>query len=92
VICVTHLPQIACFADAHLRIAKRVDGDRTSTSIARLDDEERVSELGVMLGGSESSDRARANARELIERATEWKSARSVDRRPTDSPVAAAGR
>ncbi len=73
VICVTHLPQIAAFADAHFQIAKQVDGDRTSTRIQQLGDDERVAELGVMLGGSDSSERARENARELLERAADWK-------------------
>jgi DNA repair protein RecN (Recombination protein N) len=66
VICVTHLPQIASFADAHYRIVKTVDGDRTRTTVSRLDDAGRVEELAAMLGGTRHGlDQARA----LIEEA-----------------------
>ncbi len=51
VICVTHLPQIACFAETHFRIEKVVEGERTRTTVSRLDDEARVEELAAMLGG-----------------------------------------
>jgi DNA repair protein RecN (Recombination protein N) len=92
VICVTHLPQIACFADAHYRIAKQVDGERTATRITLLDPAERVAELGVMLGGSDSSEKARANASELLERADEWKRGGGVDAIAEAPATARAGR
>ncbi len=61
VICVTHLPQIASFADAHYRIVKTVEGDRTRTTVARLDDDDRVEELAAMLGGTRHGvDQARS--------------------------------
>lgn len=61
VICVTHLPQIASFADAHYRIVKTVEGDRTRTTVARLDEAGRVEELAAMLGGTRHGlDQARA--------------------------------
>jgi DNA repair protein RecN (Recombination protein N) len=68
VLCVTHLPQIAAWADDHLRITKEVRDGRTVTVIERLDAGERVAELAAMLGGVSSSS-ARATARELIDQA-----------------------
>ncbi|MHB1415562.1 MAG: DNA repair protein RecN [Chloroflexota bacterium] len=67
VISVTHLPQIACYADAHFRIAKAIAGDRTVTRVSRLTDDERVNELAAMLAGSETSETARNNAAEMLQ-------------------------
>jgi len=68
VICITHLPQIASRADRHFRVAKHVEGDgssaRTVTTVERLTDDERVSELARMLGGD--SVTSRAHAHELL--------------------------
>jgi DNA repair protein RecN (Recombination protein N) len=66
VLCITHLPQIAAFADAHFAIEKNVDGGRTRTSVVRLDDEGRVGELARMLGGESVTDHLRASAREML--------------------------
>ncbi|MBI2941332.1 MAG: DNA repair protein RecN [Chloroflexi bacterium] len=74
VICVTHLPQIACFGDAHFHILKQTDGERTTARVQSLDDARRIEELAVMLGG-QGSERARENARELVETALLWKRA-----------------
>ena len=51
VICITHLPQIAKFGNAHYRISKQIRNGRTKTVIDRLDEKNRVSELARMLGG-----------------------------------------
>ncbi|HEY5956699.1 MAG TPA: DNA repair protein RecN [Polyangiaceae bacterium] len=67
VVCVTHLPQIAAFADAHFRVEKQVENERTTTSVVRLSDAERVDELARMLGGARITDSARKHARQLIE-------------------------
>ncbi|HMA92851.1 MAG TPA: DNA repair protein RecN [Polyangiaceae bacterium] len=67
VICVTHLPQIAAFADAHFRVEKRVENERTTTQVVRLSEEERVDELARMLGGARITESARNHARQLIE-------------------------
>lgn len=68
VIVVTHLPQVAAYADVHLVID--TDGrDRTSV-VSRVDDDGRVGELARMLAGLGESDTARAHARELLEKAT----------------------
>jgi DNA repair protein RecN (Recombination protein N) len=69
VLCITHLPQIAAFADAHFRVRKQVLDGRTVTRVERLDDDERVEELARMLGGKRVTDSAREHARALIDQA-----------------------
>jgi DNA repair protein RecN (Recombination protein N) len=66
VIVVTHLPQVAAFADNHLVVAKSSDGSITSTSVVRLDHEARVRELSRMLAGLEDSEFGQAHAAELL--------------------------
>jgi DNA repair protein RecN (Recombination protein N) len=72
VLCVTHLPQLAAYADAHYRIAKRERDGRTVTEITRLDREERAAELAAMIGGADGGAAARHSARELLDRAEAW--------------------
>ena len=64
---VTHLPQVAAFADHQYRVAKSVENDRTSSRIERVDGDDRVAELSRMLAGLPGSSRAREHARELLE-------------------------
>ena len=71
VLCVTHIPQIACYADRHARVAKLAAHDRTMTSVEILADEARVTELSQMLGSDSSV--TRSNALELLEQAMRWK-------------------
>ncbi|MGE5134216.1 MAG: DNA repair protein RecN, partial [Gemmatimonadota bacterium] len=66
VIVVTHLPQVAAFADAHLVVEKSGDGSVTSSGVTRLDDAGRVTELSRMLAGLEDSEFGRAHAGELL--------------------------
>ncbi|HET9081628.1 MAG TPA: DNA repair protein RecN [Trebonia sp.] len=66
VIVVTHLPQVAAFANNHLVVAKSSDGSITSTSVVRLDHEGRVRELSRMLAGLEDSEFGQAHAAELL--------------------------
>ena len=66
VICITHLPQIACMADNHLYIAKCVKGDATVTQVTALSDEERVREIARMASGDDVTEAALANAREML--------------------------
>jgi DNA repair protein RecN (Recombination protein N) len=66
VLAVTHLPQVAAFADAHFRVLKDDDGNVTSSTVVRLDGDERVDELARMLAGQEDSASAQAHARELL--------------------------
>lgn len=69
VLAVTHLPQVAAFADHHFRVLKDDDGNVTSSSVVELTDGDRVDELARMLAGQEDSATAQAHARELLERA-----------------------
>jgi DNA repair protein RecN (Recombination protein N) len=68
VIVVTHLAQVAAFANNHLRVVKDTDGLVTTSSVQALDGEERVVELARMLGGMSDSHTALSHARELIEK------------------------
>ncbi|MFL5724934.1 MAG: DNA repair protein RecN [Chloroflexota bacterium] len=76
VLCVTHLPQIAAHADAHFRIVKRERDGRTVTEVEALVGDGRVDELSEMLGG-DGGEAAAASARELLDRAEAWQTARS---------------
>jgi DNA repair protein RecN (Recombination protein N) len=67
VLVVTHLPQVAAFADRHVVVAKSSDGSVTTSGLAVLDDEGRVRELSRMLAGLEASETAMAHAQELLE-------------------------
>ena len=66
VLCVTHLPQVAAYADAHLVVGKRVDGDRTVTEVRSLTAEARATELAAMLAGEGAGDEARSAAEALL--------------------------
>lgn len=69
VLCVTHLPQVAAFADVHLHVSKSVDGGRTHSRVDRLDTEGRQKSLARMLAGSDERPAALAAAAELLETA-----------------------
>ena len=69
VLVVTHLPQVAAYADRHIVVHKSSDGVVTTSGLAVLDDRQRVRELSRMLAGLEDSDTAHAHARELLETA-----------------------
>ena len=71
VIVVTHLPQVAAFADNHLVVAKSDDGTVTSSGVVRLDYDARVRELSRMLAGLEDSEFGQAHAAELLAMAAE---------------------
>ena len=64
---VTHLPQVAAFADRHVVVRKSSDGSVTTSGLDTLDDAGRVQELSRMLAGLEESDTAMAHAQELLE-------------------------
>jgi DNA repair protein RecN (Recombination protein N) len=70
VLVVTHLPQVAAFADRHVVVAKTQSGLVTSTEIDLVDGEARLRELSRMLGGLEDSELAHEHAQELLETAT----------------------
>ncbi len=65
VLVVTHLPQVAAFADSHLQVVKSSDGAVTRSGVVRLDDDGRVAELSRMLAGLDSG-LARGHAEELL--------------------------
>jgi len=69
VVAVTHLPQVAAFADRHVQVTKDDDGSVTTSGLTVLDEAGRVRELSRMLAGLEDSDTARAHAEELLETA-----------------------
>ncbi len=66
VLVVTHLPQVAAFADQHVVVVKSSDGSVTTSGLTRLDEAGRVRELSRMLAGLEDSDTALAHAEELL--------------------------
>jgi DNA repair protein RecN (Recombination protein N) len=68
VLCVTHQPQIARFADSHLVVQKEAAKGRTRVSIIRLDQPGRVEEIARMLTGAEITDSARKHAKEMLKK------------------------
>jgi DNA repair protein RecN (Recombination protein N) len=66
VLCITHLPQIAAAGATHFLIEKRVESRRTVTRVARLADDDRVSEIARMMGGAAAGEKAQESARELL--------------------------
>jgi DNA repair protein RecN (Recombination protein N) len=73
VVCVTHLPQITAYADAHYNVQKNISGTRTISNLKRLNNTQRVQEMAAMLTGKEYSQTAVKNAAELLSKATLWK-------------------
>ena len=67
VLCVTHLPQVACHGHHQFNVEKFTVNDKTETKMTALSQEERVPALARLLGGSEITDLALANAREMLD-------------------------
>ncbi|MBL7715650.1 MAG: DNA repair protein RecN [Bdellovibrionales bacterium] len=67
VICITHLPQVAAFADHHLSVRKRAEKDRTITEVVELSLKDRREELARMLAGPKLTSKSLENAGELME-------------------------
>ena len=67
VICVTHLPQVAAFADCHLLVVKRTGKGQVATGVQPLSKQDRIKELARMISGADVTEEAQAHARELIE-------------------------
>jgi DNA repair protein RecN (Recombination protein N) len=75
VVCVTHLPQLAGFGDAHYRVEKQVSGGRTVTRVQRLDLlDNRVGEIALMMGGETPA--TRDSAREILDQVQQHKESR----------------
>lgn len=73
VIVVTHLPQVAAWADTHVTIVKDDDAETVRSGVRELSEDERVSELSRMLAGMEDSASAKAHAAELLDSARQVK-------------------
>ena len=77
VLCITHLPQIACMADRHIYLKKQVDGERTNTIISVLSKAEQLIELTRMISGNDITQIAVDNATQMFESASlkkeKWK-------------------
>ncbi len=84
VLCITHLPLIAAFADHHIAVAKRVVGGRTLSSARPLSVTERVAELARMLGGARLSPEAQGHAEQLLRLASGRKGRPSARQSLTD--------
>ncbi len=89
VLVVTHLAQVAAFADRHLTVVKSRDGEVTVSGVTALDADGRVRELARMLGGMADSGTAQAHARELLDAAEAERRAATPRR---DAPQGRAGR
>jgi DNA repair protein RecN (Recombination protein N) len=66
VLCVTHLPQIAAFADQHFLIEKQEKQGRTKTSVRLLNDEERTEEIARMLSGAKLTETSMRHAEQML--------------------------
>ncbi|MBK5094110.1 MAG: DNA repair protein RecN [Deltaproteobacteria bacterium] len=66
VVCVTHLPQVAAFADSHLLVAKRAGKTAVVTGVQPLSNQDRIKELARMISGTDVTEKAQAQAKELI--------------------------
>lgn len=69
VLCITHLPQIACMADRHIYIKKQVEGERTNTVIDILEKEEQLLELSRMISGNDITKVSLENAKQMFKSA-----------------------
>lgn len=73
VLCITHLPQMACMADAHLFISKLATDDETQTRVDLLEEKGRIDELARLMGGVEVTETTRKHAREMLRMARQSK-------------------
>ncbi|MEA3403331.1 MAG: DNA repair protein RecN [Armatimonadota bacterium] len=69
VLCVTHLPQIACHADRQIQVTKRIEGDRTIVEVEELTGDARVAEIARMMGETDTAGTAREHAAEMLREA-----------------------
>ena len=74
VLCITHLPQIACFGDSHFKLVKEIDSGRASTKGSRRSRADRLKELAAMLGSERNSGVMLKGAAPLVKNAEKWKS------------------
>jgi DNA repair protein RecN (Recombination protein N) len=69
VLCITHLPQIASYADRHLTVRKQSDDNQTRTTVRAITGDEQLEELSEMIGGQRITATTRAQAKELLDSA-----------------------
>ncbi|MGP8154855.1 MAG: DNA repair protein RecN [Smithella sp.] len=81
IVCITHLPQIACFGDKHMYVSKKVVKGRTVTSLEELDSEQKIEEISRMLGGVNVTQKTREHAREMINSSKSYKFSNSGERK-----------
>ena len=72
-LCITHLPQIACMADVHYYLEKSAKDGKTSTDVRALPPKERAKEIARMASGADATAASLTNAKEMIARAAEIK-------------------
>ena len=77
VLCITHLPQLAAYADAHFHVSKHITGERTLTEVSILADEARVAELAQMMGAD--SEAGRVSVTEMLGEVASIKQAKGGD-------------
>jgi DNA repair protein RecN (Recombination protein N) len=77
VLVISHLAQVAAFAQSHFKISKREEQGRTETLVDMLDSRERLDELAAMLDGHPPTAESRENARAMLDRIEQWKRNRS---------------
>lgn len=68
VLCITHLPQVACQGHNHLQVRKSFDLEKTHIKITTLDNQQRIEEIARMLGGIEITQQTLAHAEEMLQR------------------------
>jgi DNA repair protein RecN (Recombination protein N) len=83
VLVISHLPQIAAFAETHFRIAKAERDGRVVSRVETIGDDDRIDELAAMLDGQPVTDAARENAREMLARVEGWKRSARPEAVPT---------
>ena len=74
VVCITHLPQIACFGDSHFKLLKEIDAGRASTRVEMVEGQNRLKELAAMLGSERNGNVMLKGAEALVKNAEKWKS------------------
>ncbi len=81
IICITHLPQIACFGEKHLHVSKKIVKGRTVTSVNELDDDRQIEEISRMLGGVQVTETTREHAREMLNNSRSYKLHKTGEKR-----------
>lgn len=87
VLCITHLPQVAAFADKHFTVAKQQANGRTVSTVTELSDEDRIEQLSIMLGGLKVTETTRKHASELVETARALSSKKAARKKQVEPEV-----